>query len=163
MFEPCSLQANLYSQPFPPLGHAERKYVHELAHAVGLKSRSIGKGDSRHPVLYKTIASLNPIDDVSNLHSKQFRKFRCDYARKQQFDKGPNKVQQKRASNRVAVGYREGEIVGAAAPELAAENIGNKLIRKLGWTPGEGLGALNNKGILQPVTHVVKNSRSGLR
>ena len=137
--------------------------MHELAHAVGLKSRSIGKGNSRHPVLYKTIASLKQIDDLPNPFSKQSRQFRCDYAQPQQVGIGVSKARHKRASDRVAVGYREGEIVGAAAPELAAENVGNRLMRKLGWTPGEGLGAVNNKGILQPVPHVVKNSRLGLR
>lgn len=68
----------------------------------------------------------------------------------------------RRGADRLSVGYKEGEIVGAAAPELAAENVGNQLMRKLGWKPGEALGAQNNKGILQPVVHVVKNSRVGL-
>lgn len=59
-------------------------------------------------------------------------------------------------------GYREGEVVGAAAPELGAENRGRVLLEKMGWSTGTGLGAINNKGILVPVEHVVKMSKRGL-
>jgi hypothetical protein len=32
----------------------------------------------------------------------------------------------------------------------------------MGWSTGTALGALNNKGILQPVLHVVKTTKAGL-
>ena len=65
-------------------------------------------------------------------------------------------------SGNAAAGYRDGEIVGAAAPELSVENRGHAMLEKLGWSKGTALGALDNKGILQPVTHVVKISKAGL-
>jgi hypothetical protein len=58
--------------------------------------------------------------------------------------------------------YRDGDVVGAAAPELGAENKGRAMLEKMGWSTGTALGALNNKGILQPVVHVVKTSKAGL-
>ena len=136
--------------------------MHELAHALGLKSRSIGKGNLRHPVLYKTTASVKQIDGESSLDPKILRQIHRCHRRREHVNLKNNKIGNRGDSDRVAVGYREGDIVGAAAPELAAENVGNQLMRKLGWVPGEGLGAQNNKGILQPVAHVVKTSRAGL-
>ena len=58
--------------------------------------------------------------------------------------------------------YRDGEIVGAAAPELGIENKGRQMLEKMGWSSGTALGALNNKGILQPVASVVKTTKAGL-
>ncbi|GKT39927.1 protein SQS1 [Colletotrichum spaethianum] len=58
--------------------------------------------------------------------------------------------------------YRDGEVVGGSAPELGQENKGRAMLEKMGWSSGTALGALNNKGILQPVAHVVKRSKAGL-
>jgi hypothetical protein len=56
----------------------------------------------------------------------------------------------------------EGDIVGGSAPEIGAENKGRAMLEKMGWSTGTALGAINNKGILLPVAHVVKNSKAGL-
>ena len=61
-----------------------------------------------------------------------------------------------------AVSYRDGDIVGGSAPELGIENKGRAMLEKMGWSTGTALGALNNKGILQPVSHVVKTTKAGL-
>jgi hypothetical protein len=60
-----------------------------------------------------------------------------------------------------AATYVDGDVVGASAPEIGAENKGRAMLEKMGWSTGTALGALN-KGILQPVTHVVKNTKAGL-
>jgi len=36
------------------------------------------------------------------------------------------------------------------------------MLEKMGWSTGTGLGAVNNQGILQPVSHVVKTTKAGL-
>ena len=137
--------------------------MHELAHAFGLRSRSIGKGILRHPVIYKTATSMRCFDEEVEHRSAGLHRVSRSYVPKERINGDRNRsYRRKGGSDRFAVGYREGEIVGAAAPELAAENVGNQLMRKLGWKPGEALGAQNNKGILQPVAHVVKNTRTGL-
>lgn len=56
---------------------------------------------------------------------------------------------------------REGEVVGADAEELGAENIGRQMLEKLGWLPGVGLGT-TNVGMLQPVEARVKKTKWGL-
>jgi hypothetical protein len=63
---------------------------------------------------------------------------------------------------RTAVSYQDGDVVGGSAPELGAENRGRAMLEKMGWSKGTALGALNNKGILQPVSHVVKTTKAGL-
>lgn len=68
-----------------------------------------------------------------------------------------------RKTTRPVVSYRDGEKVGANAPELGAENKGRLLLEKMGWTKGTALGALDNKGILQPISHTVKTTKAGLQ
>lgn len=65
-------------------------------------------------------------------------------------------------SNDTAATVRDGEIVGAAAPELGSGNRGHAMLEKMGWSSGTALGATNNKGILQPVTHAMKRTKAGL-
>jgi len=36
------------------------------------------------------------------------------------------------------------------------------MLEKMGWTTGTALGAMNNKGILVPVAHVIKKGKTGL-
>jgi hypothetical protein len=57
---------------------------------------------------------------------------------------------------------KEGTIVGARAPEIAAGNKGRTILEKMGWTAGTGLGASDNQGIMAPVEVVVKHSTLGL-
>ena len=60
------------------------------------------------------------------------------------------------------VAYRDGEVVGATAPELGAENRGRAMLERMGWSSGTALGALDNKGLLLPLSHIVKKTRTGL-
>lgn len=137
-----------------------RKLVHEIANAVSLKSQSRGSGSSRFPVLYKT--SRTPkfternISDIERAFSKG--RIRGNLAGKasQSATKG------RRGGPGAAASYADGDIVGASAPEIGAENKGRAMLEKMGWSSGTALGAHHNKGILHPVAHVVKNSRTGL-
>jgi hypothetical protein len=140
-----------------------RKLVHEVASALSLKSRSRGNGNGRFPVLYKT--SRTPgftdrnISKVDEIFSQRRFGRRIDVGE----DKGLNLYNKgRRGRPSAAVSYADGEIVGASAPEIGADNKGRAMLEKMGWSTGTALGALNNKGILQPVTHIVKNSRAGL-
>ena len=65
-------------------------------------------------------------------------------------------------STNVAVSYREGEVVGGEAPELGSGNRGRAMLEKMGWSSGTALGAMDNKGILQPVSQTMKKSKAGL-
>jgi hypothetical protein len=57
---------------------------------------------------------------------------------------------------------KEGAIVGGSAKPLGSENKGRAMMEKMGWSKGTGLGK-ENGGILEPITHIVKNTKAGLR
>ena len=148
--------------------HAQlRATLHHLASKVGVASKSQGSGNNRFPVLTKTKST--PVHDT--LWPEDVDQLLVSGRR------GQIQVGGKRGANAQKLGqrrkggggvkagafYLEGEVVGAAAPEIGAGNKGRAMLEKMGWTSGTALGALENKGILQPVAHVVKNSKAGLR
>lgn len=140
---------------------ADRKVVHELANAFNLKSKSAGQGNKRFPVLYRTSRTLpyveRTFDAVETRISRRFLP-RMDVGGKKFKAKGGGQG----GFASTSASYRDGDIVGASAPELGAENRGRAMLEKMGWSSGTALGALNNKGILQPVSHVVKTTKAGL-
>ncbi|KAL1962816.1 hypothetical protein VTN77DRAFT_9185 [Rasamsonia byssochlamydoides] len=152
------------SLPLPPMNKKYRRVVHELASAVSLKSQSRGNGNARFPVLYKTSRTPRYTDRNISKVDEIFSQRR--FSRRMGFsgeEKGPNSYSKGRRSRpNAAVSYADGDIVGASAPEIGADNKGRAMLEKMGWSTGTALGASNNKGILQPLAHVVKNSRAGL-
>lgn len=136
-----------------------RKILHDLANKFNIKSHSTGSGDQRRPTLCRTKRTFTYVEEhfelaVSRVGRKYFH--RPDLK---------NTTSQRKAGGRSghsAVTYREGEVVGASAPELGQDNKGRAMLEKMGWSRGMALGAMDNKGILQPVAHVVKRSKAGL-
>ncbi|GIJ87177.1 hypothetical protein Asppvi_006083 [Aspergillus pseudoviridinutans] len=145
------------------LSSKERKVVHDMAGALSLKSQSRGKGSSRFPMLYKTSRTprhtQKTITQVERILSKSQFSHRGPKVRSQN-NKKPAKASRGRPTS--SVSYMEGDVVGASAPEIGAENKGRAMLERMGWSLGTPLGAINNKGILLPVEHVVKNSKAGL-
>jgi G-patch domain/R3H domain len=151
----------IYSQSFPPMGKEDRKILHELAAAFGLKSKSTGSGKTRYATLVKTRRS-RAFDETTwaRVEQKIRRKY---FPRLDNKSKG-NTTGQSRStfgSGDASVRYIDGDIVGGTAPEIAASNRGRGMLEKMGWSSGMALGSSNN-GILQPIQHVVRNSRAGL-
>jgi hypothetical protein len=142
---------------------ADRKMVHEFAQAFNLKSKSVGSGNKRFPVLYRTKnTSVFVEGKFAAVEARLSRRFMS------RMDVGGKKFGGQRPARGGGggfggdVSYRDGDVVGASAPELGAENRGRAMLEKMGWSTGTALGALNNKGILQPVSHVVKTTKAGL-
>lgn len=144
-----------------------RKVVHDLANALSLKSQSRGNGNSRFPNLYKTsrtpdytprtIYKFEKLFSGSKFGNRLMKTWGIQPSGKStKTPRGPG------GRPKAAVSYTDGDVVGASAPEIGAENKGRAMLEKMGWSTGTALGAVNNKGILQPVAHVVKNSRVGL-
>lgn len=155
------------------MGSSQRAQVHLLAKALRLKSHSQGKGDNRFPILTKTEFSGRYDDDtishIDALLAK--RKFSTNAfwgKRDQAFH--PKKglagwKARKGGGGGVAAGgasYMDGDVVGASAPELGSENRGRAMLEKMGWTEGTGIGKVGNKGSVEVIKHVVKNSKAGL-
>lgn len=142
-----------------------RKAIHELGNIVNLKSQSRGDGSARFTMLLKTsrtpgytrktISKVDSLLSGRKLNRRLFQSWGSDGNKSRT-------VKPKRGAVGGAVSYTDGDVVGASAPEIGAENRGRAMLEKMGWSSGTALGASDNKGILLPVAHVVKNSRAGL-
>jgi hypothetical protein len=150
----------------------QRAQVHLLAKALYLESHSQGKGDDRFPILTKTAFSgrydEHNISQIDALLAK--RKFSSYWGKK---DKAAPRAAGGKArrgggggggGGGVAAGatYMDGDVVGAAAPALGSENRGRAMLEKMGWSSGMGIGKVGNKGSVEVIKHVVKNSKAGL-
>ncbi|CAK9436278.1 uncharacterized protein LODBEIA_P08360 [Lodderomyces beijingensis] len=58
--------------------------------------------------------------------------------------------------------FKEGDIVGAEAPEIGVNNLGRQMLERLGWSRGMGLG-VTGRGINEPIVAKVKMSKTGIR
>ncbi|KAJ3518436.1 hypothetical protein NM208_g14513 [Fusarium decemcellulare] len=145
----------------PPMDNHARKMIHELANKFKIKSKSTGKADQRRPTLYRTGRTLPYVEAtfdqaINRVNRRYFP--RLDMKGKKSKRLPPNRG----GAGVAAASYQDGEIVGGSAPELGVENRGRAMLEKMGWSRGTALGAMNNKGILQPVTHAMKKSKAGL-
>jgi hypothetical protein len=151
-----------------PMAADMRASVHRLARALNLKSHSQGKGDDRFPILTKTpdthhytIDSVCEIDALLN-QRKFFGRNAGSFKTSKLPGGGPKTRRSGGGGNLAGVSYRDGEIVGASAPEIGAENRGRAMLEKMGWSSGMGIGKVGNKGSTEVIKHVVKNTKAGL-
>lgn len=139
---------------------ATRKTVHNVALVFNLNSKSVGSGRKRFPTLYKTSRSAIFADEASIASVMARRRF---FGRSDARGSGSGKS---RGPGRGGAGgvvhHREGDIVGASAPELGVENRGRKMLEKMGYVTGMALGLEGREGIVKPVEAVVKISKAGL-
>lgn len=161
-------QANihLHSFFFPPMDPHARKIVHELANKFNIKSKSAGRGDQRRTALHRTLRTVRYqeryFEEVFNRSGRKY------FGRPDVKSRAPNRTGEsggrsgRGGVNHSAFTYRDGEVVGASAPELGETNKGRAMLEKMGWSRGMALGADDNKGIMQPVVHVVKRTKAGL-
>ncbi|KAK5097208.1 squalene synthetase-like protein [Lithohypha guttulata] len=156
-----------------PMEAAVRAAVHRLAKSLKLHSRSEGKegiGLGRYPVLTKTsrtpqytFETIWQIDALMNTR-KFFPKHMGAGSKKTPRVSGAARPARRGGGGGIMTGatYRDGEIVGASAPEIGVDNKGRAMLEKMGWTAGMGIGAEGNKGSLEHVRHIVKTSKAGL-
>ncbi|KAG7046833.1 G-patch domain-containing protein [Colletotrichum scovillei] len=151
------------SLTLPPMDNHARKVIHELASKFNIKSKSTGSGDQRRPMLHRTFRTAKFADEIFDVAiARVGRKYfpRNDTAVRAAVQR--QSARRGGGGGHAGVAYRDGEVVGGSAPELSQENKGRAMLEKMGWSSGTALGAINNKGILQPVAHVVKRSKAGL-
>ncbi|SJM85623.1 related to protein SQS1 [Zygosaccharomyces bailii] len=145
---------------FPPLDPHGNNVILKICHNFNLKGYKEGSGKNSHVVAQKTKRTeryLPNYDMVSRLLKQRPVFFRMDVDR-------PGKNTTERVnSSKAKFHTKEGEIVGQDAPKIGKDNIGRKMLEKLGWSNGEGLGAMGNKGISEPLMAKVKKSKSGLK
>lgn len=140
-----------------------RKSIHEICLRLNVKSKSTGGGDQRRPILHRTKRTGTYREAAFEAaFARPGRKYfhRLD-VNKPKGGRGVAKPNG-RGINHASFTYKDGEVVGGGAPELAANNKGRALMEKMGWSAGMALGANDNQGILQPVPHIVKRTKAGL-
>ncbi|KAF1956570.1 hypothetical protein CC80DRAFT_525411 [Byssothecium circinans] len=160
------MASNMQTLSLPPMEAHYRALIHQSVGNLGLNSKSRGIGTGRFTVLSKT-SRMPPFDDDFFDSIFDDKKFMNRWAGGARGPK-PGNFKDRRINGsgrplRANVGYKDGEIVGASAPELGPENRGRALLEKMGWSKGMALGATDNKGILQPIAHVVKTNKAGLQ
>ncbi|CUM51127.1 Protein SQS1 [Debaryomyces fabryi] len=159
------------SMNFPPLDPHGNKTIIKISNFYNMKSLKCGTGlklfikvsknrkTFHYLPRYDQIGSVlrqRPIFNRTDQKRPKDEITRSDGNSKKDRSRGRNKSQSNAQT-------REGEIVGASAPEIGANNIGRQLLEKLGWSKGEGLGAHGNKGISEPVVAKIKKSKTGLK
>lgn len=145
----------------PPMEAYRRAGIHQFVSEFNINSKSRGDGVKRFTVLSKTNQTI-PFDDELFDEIMGRKKYNRRLLA-QAFSQPQRQKKDKGTKNRPMVSYKDGEVVGAKAPELGVENKGRAMLEKMGWSKGMALGAIDNKGILQPIAHTVKITKAGLR
>lgn len=162
------LVGDMQTLALPPMDAHRRATIHQAADHFKLTSRSRGDGFDRFTVLTKTSRTRTYTDgefDRAMLHKGLVHRL-SGPTFSQKGDRPKKKSATVRfggARGKPQTGYRDGETVGANAPEIGPENKGHALLAKMGWSKGMALGAVDNKGILQPIPHTVKMTKAGLQ
>jgi hypothetical protein len=150
------------SLTFPPLDPHGNKTVQNMAHAFNMKSRKFGAGTRQHVVVIKnkrTYRSLPEYDSIQRYLRQRPVFNRIDQKRpRAEIDNEKSS----RRGNPSKAHVKEGDIVGANAPEISGDNFGRRLLIKMGWKTGQGLG-LDSSGIAEPVMAKVKKTKLGIR
>lgn len=144
---------------FPPLDAHGNKTIRKMAHKFNMKSARCDNGLLKYTVVVKTRRTFNYLPDYDGIG--QILRQRPFFPRADRGSYGSATFNREKQPNKANV--KEGDIIGAEAPEIDHSNIGRQLLEKLGWVKGEGLGAQGNKGISVPLTVTVKKSKTGLK
>ncbi|KAI5963682.1 SQS1 [Candida pseudojiufengensis] len=160
-FENLLKDENRNSLSFPTLDSHAHKIIGKLAQYYNMKSDKCGRKNVRHYLkISKTKSTYK--------YYPNFEKIKIILRGRPYFNridinkpKKENKTASKGANDSKAK-FKEGDIVGAEAPEISTNNLGRQMLEKLGWIKGQSLG-IGNKGINEPIVAKVKMSKTGIR
>ncbi|KAF2501787.1 hypothetical protein BU16DRAFT_450553 [Lophium mytilinum] len=144
------------SRALPPMEAHERAHIHRFAKKMELTTKSVGAGKDRFINLSKNTRT-RPYREI------EFNSVMYKFRFLNNYPKAPKGAARPRNVAKPTFTYRDGDVVGASAPEIGEGNKGHALLQKMGWTKGMALGALDNKGILKPIEHTVKSGKAGLK
>ncbi len=145
---------------FTPLIPIGRKIVKAFADAYNLETRKINNGPNTTLVVFTTKKTSNSAEPdyeyIRQLENQKPKIIAVEKSRGKQTERNIMSTISK-------MNLQEGDIVGKDAPEIAQNNIGRRMLEKLGWNPGLGLGISGNQGIALPIVAKVKKTRLGIR
>ncbi|GAA5954955.1 hypothetical protein JCM21900_005945 [Sporobolomyces salmonicolor] len=170
------------SLSLPPMSKKSRIAVHLLAELYGLKSRSLGTGKQRFPVLERTRRTTvvgvserrvraivgtadgeNEVDEGYLGWGGAGRGGRPKGGKMLGLWKALEGAGGKKVRGGGGAGTRknhEGAVVGQGATKLGEDNVGFALLKKMGWTEGGQIGL--SGGISEPIAARIKTGKHGL-
>ncbi|WBW72562.1 R3H and G-patch domain protein Sqs1 [Schizosaccharomyces osmophilus] len=142
-----------------------RRLVHEIANRLNLRSQSYGSGKKRYTVLSKT-PRFNSSDINSTSLTRILHRVQLSVEKRSGISgkpgRKPNIMLASKRTVTSATKLYEGQVVGGDAPEITRANPGRRMLERLGWYAGKGLGHPENEGSHESLRAIVKTSRSGL-
>ncbi|KAH8555556.1 hypothetical protein BGW37DRAFT_450035 [Umbelopsis sp. PMI_123] len=171
---------SISSYQMAPMAKYTRRQLHLLATAYNLKSKSLGSGNSRYPVLSKTERTFIPNDrkyierfiaeaqSTLDATSSILRKHRMS----NNSDTVPTKSKRKGGAGKKEAnrngspagflsGPSHGHVVAGNAAPISDQNIGHQMLAAMGWKQGDSLGT-EGTGITVPIEAIVRKKRTGL-
>ncbi|GAA5946140.1 hypothetical protein JCM3765_000132 [Sporobolomyces pararoseus] len=164
----------------PPMSKKSRIAVHLLAEVYGLKSKSMGSGKHRFPVLERTRKTT-----IVGVSERRIRAIVGTADGENELDDGYafggygggkrkggkigalwkalDGASGKKAGRGGGGGTRknnEGAVVGQGADKLGSDNVGFALLKKMGWSEGTQIGL--SGGIHEPIAARIKTGKHGL-
>jgi len=130
----------------PAMDKFSRKKVHEMAECYSLKSQSKGKGKARFPILIKT--SRSSLEMVSVRSDRKLQGilgggrssggdfFKSKYGKKEKTALPGSTARSGAGTQR----HKDGDAVGGGASAIGQDNIGHRLLSKMGWIEGDRIG-----------------------
>ncbi|CAE6448867.1 unnamed protein product [Rhizoctonia solani] len=143
---------------FPAMDKESRRRIHLMAECFKISTTSKGKGVGRYVTLKRTSRTGIGIDEkkirrlvnaANEAEGGGAVAFNKAYYRR--VDDGPAKSKIK---------TQDGEIIGHKAAKIGEDNVGHKLLSKMGWSEGDRIGM--SGGLSDPLQAVMKRSKLGL-
>ncbi|KXT16028.1 hypothetical protein AC579_7139 [Pseudocercospora musae] len=156
------LEGDFQERAFPPMDKVNRKALHEICTALNLNSKSQGAGKKRFPIIYKT-SRTGEYDETMffKITSASSRGVLSNHSKPKKFAKKTGGLGRGGGFDKAAVSLRNGEIVGAGAQEISHTGFGAKIMGRMGWSKGMGLGK-HGEGMKVPVEQVMRIGTAGL-
>lgn len=162
ILDPASRHSELHLEP---MNSCQRKWIHSLCREYNLKTKSSGHASNRFVVLYWTKQATTQDRNWAKIKSliasaeRDQVNFK-DHASSVKAAGRKTKKKGKAAGSDEKAGAQQ-KIVGEHAKPIAEGNIGNVMLRKLGWSPGSGLGH-QGRGLQEPLQAVIRKKNAGL-
>jgi len=153
----------------PAMSKEQRVQVYSLASLYKFKKESTGKGNRIVPVLLKSKHSATPHksilaqfvrDCAEKPYDTKSLYLDSDGERRIAIDKWDRTERGKTVPDFDGKKVGPVKFVGEHARPVGEDNLGNRMLRGMGWTGG-GLGS-KGQGIAEPIPQQIKFSRSGL-
>ncbi|GME92702.1 unnamed protein product [Ambrosiozyma monospora] len=156
---------------FPPLDPHGITTLRKLAKCYNMNHRKVGKSPKCYTDIIKTAKTnlvkpkYSTIDKIMKGRPifKRTDIGELDKREKLLLKDKRKKSRGEKASKLNKWNYAEGDVVGANATAIGQNNIGHKLLLKMGWVKGEALGPEGNKGIVEPIEAKVKKTKLGIK